>query len=160
MIPVHRKFSSPWITVGACALTVTITHGTVFSFGVFMNPLRESFVKTSAAVSGAYSITLWVYAVSGILAGWAVDNYGPRITIMVGSLILGSGVLLTSFVNSFWQLYITCGLIGIGLSSGYVPTMTTISKSFAERRGLALGLNSAGVGLGPLSMAPLATYFI
>ena len=160
MNPVHRKFSSPWITVGACALTVTITHGTVFSFGVFMNPLRESFVKTSAAVSGAYSITLWVYAISGIFAGWAVDNYGPRITIMVGSLILGTGFLLTSFIHSFWQLYITCGLIGIGLSSGYVPTMTTISRSFAEHRGLALGLNSAGVGLGPLIMAPLATYLI
>jgi MFS family permease len=160
MIPVHRKFYSPWITVGACALAVTIAYGAVFSFGVFINPLRESFVKTSAAVSGAYSITLWVFAVSGILAGWAVDNYGPRITIMVGSVILGTGFLLTSVINSFWQLYVTCGLIGVGLSSGYVPTMTTISRSFEEHRGLALGLNSAGVGLGPLIIAPLATYFI
>ena len=160
MIPVHRKYSSPWITVGACALAVTITYGIGFSFGVFLNPLKESFVSTTAAVSGAYSITLWVFAIFGIFAGWAVDTYGPRRTIMVGPVILGSGALLTSFVNSFWQLYITCGLIGIGLSSGYVPTMTTISTAFAERRGLALGLNSAGVGLGPLIMAPLATYFI
>lgn len=146
--------------VGACTLVVTITYGTVFSFGVFMNPLRESFGKTSAAVSGVYSMTLWVFAFSGILAGRVVDTYGPRITIMIGSLIFGTAFLLTSVITSFWQLYLTCGLIGIGMSAGYVPTMTTISRTFTKRLGLALGINSAGVGLGPLIVAPLATHII
>lgn len=146
--------TNPWIIVAASFLVVTITHGTGFSFGVFVNPFRESFEATSAAVSGIYSVMLWVFAFCGIAAGWAVDRYGPRITIRAGALILGSGLLLTSFTNTLWQLYITCGLIGVGLSSSYVPTMTTISRSFTERRGLALGINSAGVGFGPLIMAP------
>ena len=160
MSAAHRKPLSQWITVGACFFVVAITYGAGFSFGVFLNPLKESLGATLAAVSGAYSITLWVFSIFGVVAGWAVDNYGPRITIMVGAFFLGSGFLLTGFIHSLWQLYLTCGLIGIGLSSGYVPTMTTISKAFIERRGLALGLNSAGIGFGPLVMAPLLTHLI
>jgi MFS family permease len=38
--------------------------------------------------------------------------------------------------------------------------MTTITRSFRARRGLALGINSAGVGFGPLLAAPLATHLI
>jgi len=160
MIMGHRKPFSQRTTVAACFLVVAITYGAAFSFGVFLNPLRESFGMTLAAVSGAYSIMLWVFSIFGIVAGWAVDSYGPRITIMVGAFILGSGFLLTGFIDSLWQLYLTCGLIGIGLSSGYVPTMTTISRAFVERRGFALGLNSAGIGFGPLIMAPLITHLI
>ena len=160
MILDHRKSFSQWTTVGVCFFVVAIFHGAAFSFGVFLNPLRESFGSTLAAVSGAYSVTLWVFSISGIVAGWAVDNYGPRITVMVGAFILGSGFLLTGFIDSLWQLYLTYGLIGIGLSAGYIPTMTTISRTFIERRGLALGLNSAGIGFGPLIMAPLITHLI
>ncbi|MFH1489971.1 MAG: MFS transporter [Pseudomonadota bacterium] len=156
----YSKSSSRWITLAACFLVVTITNGAGLSFGVFLNPFRESFSATSAAVSGAYSITLWVFAFCGVVSGWAVDTYGPRITVMVGALILGSGYLLTGFVESLWQLYLTCALIGIGLSSGYVPTMTTISRTFVKRRGFALGLNSAGIGFGPLIMAPFQTHLI
>ena len=160
VIPRHRKSSYRWITLAACFLVVTIAYGAGLSFGVFLNPFRESFETTSAAVSGAYSTTLWVFAIFGVIAGRAVDRYGPRITIMAGAFILGSGFLLTGFIDSLWQLYLTSALIGIGLSSGYVPTMTTISRAFIKRRGFALGLNSAGIGLGPLIMAPLATHLI
>jgi MFS family permease len=79
---------------------------------------------------------------------------------MAGAFMLGSGLLLTSFTHSLWQLYMTFGLIGVGLCSGYVTTMTTISRSFTTRRGLALGILSAGIGFGPLIMAPLATHLI
>ena len=156
----NGESSSRWITLAVCFLMVTMTSGACFSFGVFLNPFRESFNATSAAVSGAYSITLWVFAFCSVLSGWAVDTYGPRITIMVGALILGCGYLVASLVDSLWHLYLACGLIGIGLSSGYVPTMTTISRTFIKRRGFALGLNSAGIGFGPLVMAPLQTHLI
>lgn len=160
MTPSTSQSASRWLTLAACFLVVAITNGSGFSFGVFLNPCKESFGATTASISAAYSITLWMFAVSGVLTGWAVDRFGPSRTIMAGAFILGSGCLSSSFVQSLWQLYLTSALIGIGLSSGYIPTMTTVSQTFTKWRGLALGINSAGVGFGPLIMAPLQTQMI
>ncbi len=149
-----------WIIVAACFFIATITFGAAFSFGVFLNPFRESFGWTSAAVSGAYSLCLLVYTSFGIVAGWGTDKYGPKKTAILGGLLLGLGLLLTSRVNSLWQLYTSYALIGIGISPAYAPLMTTVSRWFVKRRGLALGIISAGIGAGPLIMAPLASYLI
>ena len=150
----------PWVIVAASFVVASITYGTVFSFGVFMTPLREYFGATSAAISGAYSLAMLVFSCSGIIAGWGVDKYGPRITTLLGGLLLGLGLLLTSQVRTVSQLYLTYGLIGIGLSSAHSPLMTTVSRWFVRRRGLALGILSAGIGGGPLVMAPLSAYLI
>jgi len=149
-----------WIIVSACFLVVTITHGTVYSFGVFLIPLRKSFDCTSAAISGAYSLCMFLYAGFGIFVGWGVDRYGPKTTTMVGGFLLGLGLLLTSQVNALWQLYVTYGLIGMGMSSGYAPLLSTVSRWFVQRRGLALGIMTTGVGVGPLIIAPLASYLV
>ena len=149
-----------WIIVAACFFVATITYGAGLSFGVFLTPLRESFSETSAAVSGAYSLCMFLYAGFGLFVGWGVDKYGPKITTMFGGLLLGLGLLLTSQVNTMWQLYMTYGLIGIGMSPAYTPFMTTVSRWFAKRRGLALGIMTTGIGAGPLIIAPLASYLI
>ncbi|MFC1870322.1 MFS transporter [Chloroflexota bacterium] len=154
------RFFYGWIIVCASFLVITTSFGVVYSFGVFLNPLREYFGSTSAAISGPYSFMVITYTSSGIFAGWAVDRYGPKITTMVGGLLLGSGLLLTSQVNTIWQLYVTFGLMGVGWSGAYSPMMTTISRWFTRRKGLALGIISAGTGAGPLISAPLATYLI
>jgi MFS family permease len=149
-----------WIIVATCFFVATITYGAGYSFGVFLIPLRESFGWTSAAISGAYSLCMFLYAGFGIFAGWGVDKYGPKMTTMIGGLLLGLGLLLTSQVNTLWQLYMTYGLIGIGMSSGYTPLLTTVSRWFTHRRGLALGIMITGVGVGPLIVAPLSSYFV
>ena len=149
-----------WIIVATCFFVATITYGSGYSFGVFLIPLRESFGWTSAAISGAYSLCMFLYAGFGIFAGWGVDKYGPKLTTMVGGLLLGLGLILTSQVNTLWQLYMTYGLIGIGMSSGYTPLLTTVSRWFVKRRGLALGIMIAGVGMGPLIVAPLSSYLV
>jgi MFS family permease len=95
-----------------------------------------------------------------MVAGWAADKYGPRVTIMVGALLLSLTLLLTSRVNTVWQLYIAYGFIGVGMSPTYISTMAVLSKWFTRHRGLAFGINSAGIGFGPLVMAPLAAYLI
>jgi MFS family permease len=149
-----------WIIVAASFFVTTITSASGYTFGVFLPPWRETFGWSAAAVSGAYSVCILFYTGLGVVAGWGVDKYGPKGTTITGGLFLVSGLLLTSQVNALWQLYVTYGLIGIGMSSTYSPLMTTASRWFTKRKGLALGAIGSGISAGPLIMAPVATYII
>jgi MFS family permease len=58
-------------------------------------------------------------------------------------------------------LFITYSLLlAMGTSLIYVGVMSTVSQWFDRKRGLAMGIASSGAGLGPLVLAPLATYLI
>ncbi len=123
-----RRLFYGWIIVAVCFLIATITFGAGFSFGVFLTPFRQTFGCSSAAASAAYSVAIFAYTGFGIIAGWGVDKYGPKIVAMLGGLLLGLGLLLTSQVNTIWQLYMTYGLIGIGMSPAWAPLHTTVSR--------------------------------
>ena len=149
-----------WVIVAASFFIITLSYGAVYSFGVFLSPLRAYFHSTSAVISGAYSLTIFMYSSCGIFAGWSVDRYGPKVTIVFGGLLLVWGLLMISRVTAIWQLYVVYGVIGAGMSTAYTPTMATISRWFIRRRGLALGMISMGTGVGPFLAAPLASYQI
>ena len=156
----YRDRLYPGIIIAASVVIAVITYGIVFSFGVFVTPLREYFGTTSAVISGVYAISMLAFSGSGILAGWSVDKYGPRITTLIGGLLFGLSLLLTSQVRTVGQLYVTYGMIGIAMSTAHAPLMTTVSRWFTRRRGLALGILTAGIGGGPLIIAPLSAYLI
>jgi len=76
-------------------------------------------------------------------------------------LFTGLSLLLTSQTNASWQLFISYGLLlAIGTGATYTVVMSTTSRWFEKKRGLALGIVGTGGGLGIVVMAPLATYLI
>jgi MFS family permease len=150
-----------WVVVIASFFVASMAYGGTYSFGVFLKPLREDFGWTTATTSGAFSLLLLSYSSLGILSGWGVDRFGPRMTIGFGGLFIGLGLLLTSQINTPWQIYMTYGLlIGPGLSTAYSPLLTTISRWFTKWRGLALGIVTAGTGVGNLIIPPFASHLI
>ena len=70
-------------------------------------------------------------------------------------------LLLTSQVSSSWQLFITYSLLlAIGTGGMYVVLMTTVSRWFIRRRGLALGIVGTGVSSGMMVIGLLSAYLI
>jgi len=150
-----------WVVVIACLVIATVIFGINFSFGVFLKPLESEFGLTRGAISGVFSVYMLFGCVFGILGGWALDRYGPRIVVLFMGLFTGLSMLLTSQTNVPWQLFITYGvLLPLGTGSAYMVIMATTLRWFDKKRGLALGIASSGVGLGTLLMAPFATYLI
>lgn len=150
-----------WIIVAVSFFIITIAFGTQYSFGVFFKPLQEEFGWTRAETSGVFSLYMFFHLTLAILTGWATDRFGPRILVAVGGFFTGLGLMLTSQITALWQLYITFGLIvGLGLSTAWNPLLTTVSRWFVQRRGLASGIVAAGVGTGTMLMAPLAGFLI
>jgi len=150
-----------WVVVAAFLFINTTLYGIDFSFGVFFKSIESEFDLTRAATSGVFSIYMVLGIAFAILGGWALDRYGPRIIILLMGLFTGLSLLLTSQTNSSWQLFITYSLLlSIGISPVYVVTMSTISRWFDKKRGLALGIAGSGGGLGRVIMAPFATFLI
>lgn len=150
-----------WWVVGATLLLFILAYGVRGSFGIYLKPIAESLGWNRAAVSGAFSIYLMVYSVSAFMMGGLTDRYGPRFVMALGALFIGVGLILAGRVSAVWQWYFTYGVLtGIGCSAMYVPAAATISKYFIRKRGMALGIATAGCGLGPTLLNPLSYMLI
>jgi MFS family permease len=150
-----------WIVVIAFFITGVTLAGIHLSFGVFFKSIAAEFNLNRAMTSSIISVSMGFGCVIRVLGGWALDRYGPKIIILIMGLFTGLSMLLTSQTNSLWQLFISYSvLLAIGTSAMYAVTMSTISRWFDRKRGLALGITSAGPGLGMVVMAPFATFLI
>jgi sugar phosphate permease len=146
-----------WIVL-ACSMTIiAISSGTRFSFGVILKPLTEQFGWDRASVAFIASISV---VVSGLLQpglGWLVDRWGPKFMLTYGLLILGGGMILTSFSTSLWQFYLAYGVLsGLGFAATLqVVAASLMSNWFVRQRGLALSLTGSGGAIGELLVVPL-----
>ncbi|KAF8968651.1 hypothetical protein BGZ46_010837 [Entomortierella lignicola] len=92
---------------------------------------------------------------SGFVSGVCADKFGYRVTALLGTGVMALALILASFANKIWQLYLSQGvLLGIGASLMYYPAIGAPSHWFDAKRGLALGLAVSGTGLGGLGLAP------
>ena len=64
---------------------------------------------------------------------------------------------MASRIDSLWMLYISYGLVfAIGITGvGDLPHLPVISRWFIRKRGTAIGIAMAGMGLGILLVVPL-----
>ena len=161
LLRLKDKLFYGWVVVGAFFIIGTTIWGTRFTFGIFFKSIESEFDLTRAVTSTVFSTYMVLGALFAVLGGWALDRYGPRIIILLMGIFTGFSLLLTSQTNSLWQLFITYSLLlAMGTSAMYVVAMSTVSRWFDKKRGLALGIASSGVGLGMVVMAPFATFLI
>jgi len=150
-----------YIVVFSSFIAMLLTFGAVYSFGVFLKPMLVDLGWTVAMISGAYSLSIFMRGVLGIVTGRLTDKFGPRIVVTICGLFLGLGYLLMSQIKASWEMYLFYGvIIAIGQSGTYVPTMTTVARWFVKRRGIMTGIVVAGSGIGIVIMSPLAVWLI
>jgi MFS family permease len=138
-----------------------VEWGSQYSYGVFLPELCGDLGWTRAIVSGAYSLYFLWHGLMYFVAGSLTDRYGPRPVLVISVLMVGSGYALVSTIDAPWQLYLSYGiLVGTGMSFAYLPVTSTVSRWFVRRRGTALGLTVAGVGIGTLLLAPFGQFLI
>jgi MFS family permease len=113
-------------------------------------------------VAGAFSLLVVVHGLSGPLLGWLVERFGPRAVIASGGAVLGAGLLAGAHIHSVWQLYAAIGgLAALGVSAaGWVPAVVLIRGWFPHQVGTAIGLTSAGIGVGIFALVPAAQLLI
>ncbi|KAI9311979.1 major facilitator superfamily domain-containing protein [Dichotomocladium elegans] len=88
-------------------------------------------------------------------------RFGSRFTYAFGSLFMCAGIILAEFSTEIWHLYLTQGILfGFGASFVYMSVVSVIPQWFTTKRGTAMGMSSAGTGLGGLALSPMASFLI
>ena len=157
----RAPFFYGWVIVLIFLISGIAIYGVRFSYGVFFKSLESEFGLTRAATSSIFSVNLLLSGISAFIMGWALDRYGPKAALTIMGVFTGLGLISTGLTNSLWQLYLTYSLLlAMGIGAIFVVPMSTITRWFDKKRGLAAGIASSGIGLGPLFMAPFATYIL
>ena len=130
----------------------------IFSFGQFIKPLENAFGWSRGEISN----TLLVINLTGIcmapVLGILVDRFGVRRVLVPSSFMLGVLVASLYFLTSnIWHFYLVWFCVAVfGAAATPLSYSKVIVEWFDRRRGLALGLGLAGVGLGAALMPAIS----
>lgn len=148
-----------WVIVATCFIAAT-SYGLFYTFGVFFKSLQAEFGWGRALTGSVHSVHLVIYALSTYFFGRLTDRIGPRRALSLGAFFIGIGLSLCSQIHSIWHLYFFYIIASLGSGVTVSLPNATVQKWFVKKRGLALGLVTAGVGAGTLFLAPLTQYLI
>jgi OFA family oxalate/formate antiporter-like MFS transporter len=157
-----KKIYWGWYVVWGAFILMAINYGARYCFGIFIKPMSAEYQWSRSVISFAASLMIVTYGVGGILTGRILDRMAPRHMMTFGAAIVGLGLVLTAFIRTPWQFYLTYGLLcGLGSSCfGVVVCNSSVGKWFVKKRGLTIGIASIGIGFGTMVLAPLAGYIV
>jgi MFS family permease len=147
-----------WVVVWATFFALAIIFGVSYSFAAFFASFSGEFSAQRADVALVFGLSGGVYFVFGAGAGMLADRFGPRAVTCTGMLLIAAGLLLCSQAQSMATVYVAYGIgVGLGIALVYTPSIACVQPWFTQRRGLAAGLASAGIGAGTVAVPLVAT---
>jgi MFS family permease len=150
-----------WVIVAAGGVMGCVAIGSLFSLAVFLQPMSQATGWSRSGISTAMTLDFLTMGIAAFGWGALSDKYGPRPVMLTGSILLGGGLALASRASTLLEFQIVYGMI-VGASAGavFVPTMATVTGWFEKNRAIAVSLVSAGMGMGPLTISPLASWLL
>ena len=150
-----------WVLVALGGLMGCVAVGAMFSLAVFLEPMSVETGWGRAGISSAMTLNFIAMGLGSFGWGLASDRWGARVVVLIGSVILGLALVLASRAETLGQFQVLYGvLVGAATSAFFAPMIATITGWFDKHRALAVSLVSAGMGMAPLTMSPLAQWLV
>ena len=161
MPPRETDSSRGWVVVAGTFVFLVLGFGSAYSFTAFFPSLEAEFQASREEVSLIFGISGFLYFSWGAVSGGLADKFGTRGVVLIGTVLLGAGLVAGSYAETLSQAYLAFGLgIGIGIGFAYVPAIGAVQRWFVIRRGMAGGFAAAGIGVGTLLAPPVAAELI
>lgn len=151
-----------WVIVGVAFISTGIGVNARTAFSLLFPPILKEFGWDRAVIAGAFSFGFVVSAGLSPTLGWLMDRHGPRAVMGLGVVMMSSGLMLASQISAPWHLYLTLGVLvgGGSVCLGYTGQSLFLPNWFVRRRGLAVSLAFAGVGIGSIVLLPWMQFFM
>jgi len=138
------------VIVFAASAMLAVSMGLLVNgLSAFFLPLEAEFRATRADVALVNTAGLVGIALGGILVGMIADRTDIRRICVTAALVIGGGTLAAAWATSLTQLYVLFFLAGLlGGGALFAPLIAVVGSWFPAGAGLAIGIVSAGHGLG------------
>jgi predicted MFS family arabinose efflux permease len=154
---VQKKVIHPaWIVAGITFATLFATSGFRSAPSVLILPLEKDFGWQRDVISLAVAINVLLYGLTAPFAAALMERFTVRKVVMAALATVGSGALLTIWMNQSWHLMLLWGVIvGVGTGSmALVFAATIANRWFVKKRGLVIGILTAASASGQLVFLP------
>jgi MFS family permease len=157
-------FKNKWWIVVASVLALIVGNGVinVYAAGVFIKPLAKELGFGRGVISSAIAWANIATAIAMPFVGRLFDRYGVRAVLLPAialfALATATRSLLTGSVVLLFLIFAFSGVTGAAQSGTAYSKM--IAARFDTRRGLALGIALAGIGLGAALIPQLCNIFL
>ena len=159
MTPQERQ---GWFIVGCLFVAMLLVFGSGYdTTPTFLPALLKTFGWSRAKTSLIPSLLALSLGLCVIPVGWALDRFEAKFVMLVGTIAAGAAFMLASRAHSFFAMASAYLLLGVGIAAGTViPASFVVANWFGARRGLAMGITSAGTTTGGMVMNLVAARVI
>src|SRR6476469_8018117 len=150
-----------WVIVAAGGLLGCVAIGGMFSLPVFLQPIVRDTGWSVTGVSSAMTIGFLAMALTSMIWGTLSNRLGPLPVVLTGSVVLAASLGMASLATSLVAFQFIFGLmVGAACAAIFAPMMACVTGWFDTHRSLAVSLVSAGIGMAPMTMSPLAAFLV
>ncbi|WP_231444048.1 MFS transporter [Brevibacterium zhoupengii] len=152
----RRRIHPAWWVAAVAFLALLAAAGFRAAPGALMVPLHEDFGWSTSVMSLAVSINLVLYGLTAPFAAALMDRFGIRHVVAAALVLVAAGAGGSVIMTASWQLLVFWGLL-IGLGTGSMALVfaaTIANRWFVHRRGLVMGMLTAGSATGQLIFLP------
>jgi MFS family permease len=134
-----------WLAAWVTLAILSVAYGAPLLVVVGLTSIQATLGtdRSSVALAGAL---VWVgTGLGGVMMGWLADRIGIRFTVLIGTVMMATGLAISA-AGSVWALDIGHGLLIGLLGNGaiFAPLVVYVTRWFDRRRGSALALISSG----------------
>ncbi len=149
--PGGKVFYGWWIVLACAGVQWLAALTWMHSYGGYALKLQADFGWSMSVLSLAFALTRLESGLLGPLQGWLVDRYGPRLILIIGTVIFSVGFFLFSLVETITTYFIAFILIALGSSlGGFATLMVSIVSWFDAHRAKAVAMSQIGFSAGGL----------
>jgi len=142
-----------WVIVAVATTCLALGFGANIIVSVFMKPFEQEFGWRRADISMAYSLLTVGAAIGGIVWGRLSDTIGAKWVGLFGAFAISICLIALRWQSDLWLLYLLYFLMGgLGFACLFAPMVAISGLWFNERKGLAIGIVTAGLPLWPIRM--------
>jgi len=155
------KFKNPLIVLVA-ATGINLTLGVLYSWSIISKDLVLKLGWSNSAASMPYTVAIIVFAIALLIAGRLQDKMGPKPFVIAGVILVGFGLLASSFSISPIMMILTYGvMVGTGIGFGYSCVTPAVMKWWhQDKKGLVTGIVVGGFGVASVYVAPVTTLLL
>lgn len=160
-----KKLHYAWVIAFTGTLVTILAHGFGrLSYSVILPSMKDGLALSYTQLGSIATGNFIGYLCLAIIGGFFAARFGVRKVVSLSLLVIGISLFLTGFSHSFLYAFLMRLITGTGNGGSYVPIMALPAAWFVtQKRGLATGIVSSGIGVGlflsGIALPPLIAAF-